>query len=64
MTGSQCHSPDGKDWKQKEAAVMKTVQFEKNLEKLHCGLGQIFTTIRRDNYERYHDDRIFSRFKF
>ncbi len=43
---------------------MKTVQFEKNLEKLHCGLGQIFTTIRRDNYERYHDDRIFSRFKF
>lgn len=64
MTGSQCHSPDGKDWKQKEDAVMKTVQFEKNLEKLHCGLGQIFTTIRRDNYERYHDDRIFSRFKF
>ena len=30
---------------------MKTLEFEKDLKKLHCGPGQIFTTIRRDNEE-------------
>ena len=30
---------------------MKTLEFEKDLQKLHCGPGQIFTTIRRDNEE-------------
>ena len=30
---------------------MKTLEFEKDLSKLHCAPGQIFTTIRRDNKE-------------
>ena len=30
---------------------MKTLEFERDLSKLHCGPGQIFTTIRRDNGE-------------
>lgn len=30
---------------------MKTIDFAKDYNKLHCGPGQIFTTIRRDNKE-------------
>ena len=30
---------------------MKILEFERDLNKLHCGPGQIFTTIRRDDRE-------------